>query len=83
MERKEISQPGKLILDVTMSLDGYMAGPNISATHPLGEGGPHLHRWIFEEKTETDGAVLAETVDTSGAVIVGGRTFFLRGTRME
>ena len=77
MERKEASQPGKLILDITMSLDGYVAGPNISTTHPLGEGGERLHRWIFEEKTETDGAVLAETVDTSGAIIVGGRTYFL------
>jgi dihydrofolate reductase len=77
MERKVTSQPGKLILDITMSLDGYVAGPNISATQPMGEGGERLHRWIFEEKTETDGAVLAETVDTSGAVIVGGTTYFL------
>ncbi|HEY5750565.1 MAG TPA: dihydrofolate reductase family protein [Chryseolinea sp.] len=77
MEQKETSQPGKLILDITMSLDGYVAGPNISVTQPMGEGGERLHRWIFEEKTETDNAVLTETVDTSGAVIVGGRTYFL------
>lgn len=77
MKQKETSQPGKLILDLSMSLDGYMAGPNISTTLPMGEGGERLHRWIFEEKTETDGAVMAETVDTSGAILVGGRTYFL------
>ncbi|SHG66149.1 Dihydrofolate reductase [Chryseolinea serpens] len=76
MEQKVTPQPGKLILDIAMSLDGYMAGPNISATHPLGEDGPRLHRWMFEEKTEIDNAVVAEMVDTAGAVLVGGRTYF-------
>jgi dihydrofolate reductase len=76
MEQKVTPQPGKLIMDLAMSLDGYMAGPNISATHPLGEDGPRLHRWMFEEKTEIDNAVVAEMVDTAGAVLVGGRTYF-------
>jgi dihydrofolate reductase len=65
----------KVILDITQSLDGFIAGPNISEAHPLGEGGERLHRWIFDEKTETDSTVLATLVETSGAVIVGGTTY--------
>jgi dihydrofolate reductase len=32
---------------MTMSLDGYVAGPNQSLEHPLGEGGTALHAWAF------------------------------------
>ena len=30
-----------------MSLDGYVAGPKQSVTHPLGERGDELHKWAF------------------------------------
>ena len=30
-----------------MSLDGYVAGPNQSVMHPLGQGGEQLHDWAF------------------------------------
>lgn len=65
----------RIILDITMSLDGYIAGPNVSKALPLGEGGQRLHRWIFEDKTDAAAALLEETVHTSGAVITGGRTY--------
>ncbi|MBL0744602.1 dihydrofolate reductase family protein [Chryseolinea lacunae] len=65
----------RVVLDITMSLDGYIAGPNISTANPLGEGGQRLHRWIFEDKTDAAAALLEETVNTSGAVITGGRTY--------
>jgi hypothetical protein len=32
---------------ISMSLDGYVAGPNQSAEDPLGVGGEQLHEWIF------------------------------------
>jgi hypothetical protein len=35
----------KLRLNVTMSLNGYVAGPNQSVENPLGEGGEQLHEW--------------------------------------
>jgi len=38
---------GNVVLDITMSLDGYIAGPNIDPKRPLGEGGLRLHDWIF------------------------------------
>lgn len=34
---------GKVILDMSMSLDGFIAGPNDSQNHPLGNKGDILH----------------------------------------
>ena len=38
---------GKLKLDISMSLDGFVAGPNATLEEPLGVGGEQLHEWIF------------------------------------
>ena len=35
------------IIDISVSLDGYVAGPNQSPDEPLGEGGEQLHHWAF------------------------------------
>jgi dihydrofolate reductase len=37
----------RVIADLTMSLDGFVAGPDPSLEHPLGIGGEHLHEWAF------------------------------------
>ena len=37
----------KLRFSISMSLDGYMAGPNQSQEDPLGERGEELHHWVF------------------------------------
>jgi dihydrofolate reductase len=37
---------GKLRCHITMSLDGFVAGPNQSQENPLGEGGERLHQWV-------------------------------------
>lgn len=60
---------------MTMSLDGYIAGPNISVQNPLGEDGEQLHDWLFDKKTKTDAAISKERTETSGAVIVGFHTY--------
>ena len=36
----------KLKLNITMSIDGFVAGPNQSPEHPLGVGGEQLHDWL-------------------------------------
>ena len=66
---------GKVFADITMSLDGFVAGEHISREHPLGVGGERLHEWIFAGKTDADSKLLDEVVQTSGVVIVGGRTY--------
>ena len=37
----------KVRFSITMSVDGYIAGPNPSFEHPLGEGGEQLHEWAL------------------------------------
>jgi dihydrofolate reductase len=66
---------GKVILDITMSLDGFIAGPNINPVQPLGEGGSRLHDWVFAAKTDMDAQIMDETMESLGAVIVGWRTY--------
>lgn len=38
-------------MQITMSLDGFVAGPNIRLEEPLGDGGERLHDWRFELAT--------------------------------
>jgi dihydrofolate reductase len=64
---------GKVVLDMSISLDGFTAGPDISFENRLGINGERLHTWMFGEKSEADAEV--DIFKTSGAVITGRRTF--------
>jgi dihydrofolate reductase len=67
---------GKVIIDITMSLDGFVTGPNDGPGNGLGDGGRVLHEWVFEGRTEADNQLLfEEPMQTSGACILGRRTF--------
>jgi dihydrofolate reductase len=78
---------GKVHFEITMSLDGYVAGPNDSPELGLGEGGERLHQWVFDlaswrephglagGETNVDSEILDETIKATGAVIVGRRMF--------
>lgn len=37
---------GRTFADISMSLDGFITGPNDSVGQPIGEGGERLHQWI-------------------------------------
>src|SRR5262245_35789823 len=77
----------KLRLNITMSLDGYVAGPNQSVMHPLGQGGEQLHDWAFATRivramhgmvggaTGPDDDIAAEYVRNIGATIMGRHMF--------
>ena len=77
----------KLILDISMSLDGFVAGPNQTLDEPLGERGEQLHEWIFGLKSwrephgmsggDTGPAdeMLAESLRSTGATLMGRRMF--------
>ena len=77
----------KLRLNITMSLDGYVAGPDQSEESPLGSGGMALHEWFFplrafrEMHGETGGeinassAVVEERRANIGATIMGRNMF--------
>jgi dihydrofolate reductase len=78
---------GKVFVDITVSLDGYVAGPNQTLEHPLGEGGERLHEWAyglaaFRERhgesggdVSADSALLEEAFERTGAVVMGRRMY--------
>lgn len=44
----------KVLLELSVSLDGFVAGPDIGPDAPLGRGGERLHDWMFAGKSATD-----------------------------
>ena len=77
----------RLRLSITMSLDGYVAGPDQSEQDPLGVGGMELHEWLFplkqfremhgEEGGEVNASspVVEERRANIGATIMGRNMF--------
>jgi dihydrofolate reductase len=73
--------------DISMSLDGFIAGPNQSIDDPLGEGGMRLHEWVFRlasfrehhglegGERNADDEVIAETIAATGATVMGRHMF--------
>lgn len=60
----------KLRLKISMSLDGFVAGPNQSVENPLGIGGMRLHEWAFAlEKWREEHGLEGGEVDESTAVV--------------
>jgi dihydrofolate reductase len=53
----------KLRFKISMSLDGFVAGPRQSVDHPLGIGGERLHEWVFRL------AVFRSLLDLEGGVV--------------
>jgi hypothetical protein len=45
---------GKVSTGLSMSLDGFIAGPNDGPERPLGEGGNRLFNWYFAARPTTD-----------------------------
>ena len=81
----------KVFLDITMSLDGFIAGPDDGPDNPLGTGGERLHEWVYGlaawrephglkgGETNEDSEILNESFDRSGSIICGKRMFDLAG----
>ena len=80
---------GKVVFNMTMSLDGFVAGPNDGPENGLGDGGDALFRWYFSGDTEISvgsgspllkvsaqsAKILQEAMVTYGAGVWGRRTF--------
>jgi dihydrofolate reductase len=65
----------KVSSDISMSLDGFITGPNEGIGKPLGDDGDRLHGWMFDAKTDADTQVLDEVYPTTGAILMGKRMF--------
>jgi dihydrofolate reductase len=80
----------KVAAGITVSLDGYVAGPNDRPGRGLGDGGERLHYWVFGgpwtyeddprgEPVGADKKLLDEVMEKIGAVIGGRNTYEAAG----
>jgi len=80
----------KVTAAITISVDGYVAGPNDGPGNGLGDGGERLHYWVFggpwtyadeprSEATGEDAAWLSEMFAKLGAVVGGRATYEASG----
>jgi dihydrofolate reductase len=77
----------KVWSQLSISVDGYVAGPNQSLENPIGEGGMRLHEWVFATDTwneqhgreggapTADSEVYAKMMVGNGAYIMGRNMF--------
>jgi dihydrofolate reductase len=78
---------GQVICDISMSLDGFVAGPNPRPDAPLGDGGERLHDWTVVTRAfrrahgmeggedNEDSAITEEWLSSYGAVVMGRSMF--------
>ena len=77
----------KVFVDVGVSLDGYIAGPNRGPGNPLGDRGTSIHQWMFQTatfldrigltggQTSPDDTLVKQVFDRAGAYVMGRRMF--------
>jgi dihydrofolate reductase len=78
----------KVFFDAGISLDGFMAGENRGPQNPLGDHGPTLHQWMYQQKAfwrqlgqdggneeGPDNALIEATLNRTGSYIMGKRMF--------
>jgi dihydrofolate reductase len=77
----------RLRCQISISLDGFAAGPNQSEENPLGEGGEALHEWVLKlaawrkphgregGETNASSPVFEEMLETVGATVMGRNMF--------
>ena len=64
----------RIVADISVSLDGFVTGPNAGLHNGLGDGGEALHTWAFSDDPE-DRRLLHEATARSGAVVLGRHLF--------
>src|SRR3954466_1204946 len=65
----------RVVADMSISLDGYVTGPNDSRENPFGDGAGTLHDWLRDAATDDDRGILAQLLDGVGAVAMGPTPF--------
>ena len=65
---------GNVVIDMSMSLDGYIAAPNDNPEQGLGEDGMRLHNWAFDDPSVFE-RVYGDLLEETGAVIMGRRSY--------
>src|SRR5580765_963129 len=77
----------RLTFDISVSLDGFVAGPDATLQEPLGKGGDGLHEWVFglkswRERHGLEGGetgpvadLVSEGLAATGSVVMGRKMF--------
>jgi dihydrofolate reductase len=69
---------GKVVVEISPSVDGYVAGPGVAVGRPFGSADSRLHRWMGEDgfrATEPDREALVRMYAKARAVVLGRRKF--------
>jgi dihydrofolate reductase len=69
---------GSVVVEVSPSLDGYVAGSGVSLERPFGDAGDRLHHWLGfggSAPTPADRAAAERLFATTGAIVIGRRMF--------
>ena len=66
----------KVISGISMSLDGFVTGPNVNRGQQLGDGGDVLHRWLWQPDAR-DAELLDAMAADVGAILMGRRSYDL------
>ena len=66
----------KVISGISMSLDGFVTGPDVTREQQLGDGGEVLHRWL-REPDPRDTELLAGMGADVGSILMGRRSYDL------
>lgn len=64
----------RIVADITVSLDGFVTGPDAGPGNGLGTGGEPLHTWAFSDDPD-DQRIVRQATERSGAVVMGRRLF--------
>ena len=64
----------RIVADISISLDGFVTGPDPGPHNGLGDGGEALHRWAFSDDPD-ERRLLSEATARSGAVVLGRHLF--------
>lgn len=71
----------RLISSMSMSLDGFIAGPDDTVDNPFGDGGERLHAWLNQDASDHTGMrpkdessrIVYDELLATGAVLIGRR----------
>ncbi|OQO92093.1 DNA-binding protein [Saccharomonospora piscinae] len=65
----------RIVVDISISLDGYVTAPGADLRHGVGPAGEVLHHWARDGATDRDHAVIDAATARTGSVVMGRRTF--------
>ncbi|MFI5694426.1 dihydrofolate reductase family protein [Kribbella sp. NPDC051586] len=64
-----------IVLYMSMSLDGFVVGPDDSVDEPMGRGGFRLFNWLDDRDSDGPSGHVYREAQATGALIAGRRTF--------